>query len=289
MKPAPFSYLAPGSVSEALSLLESHADDAKVLAGGQSLVPLMNFRLARPRYLIDINGLGELRNLVATQDGVTLGALVRHSEVERSQTIMLRFPLLSEAIGFVGYPAIRNRGTIGGSLVHADPAAELPVALLALDGTVEAQSKRGSRSLKADEFHIGFLTTAIAPDELLTKVHLPDPRPGTGWCFTEIARRQGDFAIVAVGVLLSVDERGKVGSARVALGGVGPVPIRIQAAEQLLLGESPTDALFRTASETAARELEPESDIHASAEYRRHVAAVLTRRALAVALTRARA
>lgn len=286
MKPAPFTYFAPRSVSEGLALLREYGDGAKILAGGQSLVPLMNFRLVRPQNLIDINGLGELASLALSDRGVTAGALVRQREVERSSEVARRLPILTEAIRFVGHPAIRNRGTIGGSLVHADPAAELPIVALALDAEFQLESARGSRSLNAREFYLGYFTTAIASDELLVRIYLPSPPAGTGWCFTEIARRQGDFAIVAVAVLLGLNGDGTVAFARIALGGIGPVSIRAQTAEESLLGERLSETLFREAAKAAATGLEPQNDIHASAAYRRHVAEVLVRRALEVAQSR---
>lgn len=289
MKPAPFTYFTPRSVSEGLALLREYGDGAKVLAGGQSLVPLMNFRLVRPQSLIDINGLSELGSLTVSDGGVTAGALVRQREVELSSEVAHRLPILTEAIRFAGHPAIRNRGTIGGSLVHADPAAELPVLALALEAELQLTSAKGPRSLKAQEFYLGYFTTAIASDEMLARVYLPSPPAGTGWCFTEIARRQGDFAIVAVAALLGLSGDGSVAFARIALGGIGPVPVRAETAEQSLLGKRLSGALFREAAKAAAAGLEPENDIHASAAYRRHVAEVLVRRALEVARTRIKA
>ena len=286
MKPAPFTYFAPQSVSEALALLREHGEGAKILAGGQSLVPLMNFRLVRPHVLIDINGLSELASLAVSDGGVTAGALVRQWELERSSEVARRLPILSEAIRFVGHPAIRNRGTVGGSLVHADPAAELPVVAMALDAEFQLQSAQGSRSLAAREFYTGYLSTAIASDELLVKIHLPFSPPNTGWCFTEIARRQGDFALVAVALLLGFNGDGSVSFARIALGGIGGAPVRAGTAEESLLGKRPSETLFREAAQVAAQGLEPENDIHASAAYRRHIAEVLVRRALETARTR---
>jgi len=288
MKPAPFTYLAPKSLAEALVQLESYGSEAKVLAGGQSLVPLMNFRLVRPRSIIDVNGLGGLANVTVADGGITIGALVRQRAIEHSTEVARYLPILAEAIRFVGHPAIRNRGTIGGSLVHADPAAELPVVAVALDAEFYLESTRGSRSVTAHEFYMGYLTTVIDPDELLVRVSMPLPSAEIGWCFNEIARRQGDFAIVAVGALLGLDGNRKVSFVRIALGGVGPVPVRALAAEKCLLGERASDALYRKASELAAQELEPQSDIHASAAYRRHIAQVLVRRALVVAESRVR-
>jgi carbon-monoxide dehydrogenase medium subunit len=287
LKPAPFTYFAPQSVSEALALLREHGEGAKVLAGGQSLVPLMNFRLIRPQILIDINGLSELASLSVSDGGVTAGALVRQRELERSSEVARRLPVLSEAVRFVGHPVIRNRGTVGGSLVHADPAAELPVIAMALDAEFQLQSAKESRSLAAREFYTGYLSTAITADELLVKINLPLCPANTGWSFTEIARRQGDFALVAVALLLGLDGAGNISFSRIALGGIGGVPLRAGAAEESLLGNRPSETLFREAAQIAAQDLEAENDIHASADYRRHVAEVLVRRALETAKSRA--
>lgn len=287
MKPAPFVYLAPRSVEEALSLLAQHGDEAKILAGGQSLVPLMNFRLARPRALIDINGLAELDKTAVAGDVASCGALVRQREIERSADFARELPFLSEAVRFVGHPAIRNRGTVGGSLAHADPAAELSVAALALEARLELRSARGSRMLKAEDFHLSYMSTALAPDELLTRIDFPKTPAGTGWSFLEIARRQGDFAVVAVGALLGLDRAGKVALARIALGGVGPAPLRAGDAEKVLLGSKPSAETFQEAAAIAAARLEPQGDIHASGNYRRHAAGVLVRRALETARGRA--
>jgi CO/xanthine dehydrogenase FAD-binding subunit len=283
MKPAPFSYFRPASLDEALGLLRTHGDEAKALAGGQSLVPLMNFRLARPRCLVDLNRIEGLSEIRVHDRGVTLGAMVRQREVEQSRSIAERLPILSEAVELVGHPAIRNRGTVGGSLVHADPAAELPLLSIALGASFHIQSVREKRSVAASDFYQGYLATAIAPDELLIGVDLPLPPRGVGWCFTEVARRHGDFAIVAAAVLLGFNDDRKVSFARVALGGVGPVPVRIAEAEQIILGRKPGAELYRRAGDAAAQAVDPLTDIHASSGYRRQLAGVLVRRALNVA------
>ena len=202
MKPAPFNLLRPKSVDEALALLQAHGDEAKVLAGGQSLVPLMNFRLAQPHNLIDLNGIEGLDQIKLDDQTLTLGAMVRQRDVERSPALAERLPILREAIEQVAHPAIRNRGTVGGSLVHADPSAELPLLAIALDATFHLRSARASRSVAACDFYQGYLLTDIAPDELLVAIDFHLPPADSGWCCTEIARRHGDFAIVAVAVLL---------------------------------------------------------------------------------------
>jgi len=287
MKPAPFTYFAPKSLNAALTLLEKYGAEAKILAGGQSLVPLMNFRLMRPSYLLDINGLEELAKVRVGRQKVTLGSMARQRDIEHSPQVARQLPILTEAIRLVGHPAIRNRGTVGGSLVHADPAAELPLITLALDAEIHLRSKKGSRTLKPEEFYLGYLTTAIAPDELLVRISLQTPPKGTGWCFTEFARRHGDFAIIAVAALLKLDKKGKTVFSRIALGGVGPAPVRSTGAEQLLMGKQPSTELFREAGELVASEIDPEGDIHASSGYRRHLSTVLVRRALETAQARA--
>jgi CO/xanthine dehydrogenase FAD-binding subunit len=286
MKPAPFSYFRPDTLDQALNLLRTHGDQAKALAGGQSLVPLMNFRLARPEYLIDLNGINGLSETKLDDETLILGAMVRQREVERSHLISERLPLLSEAVRFVAHPAIRNRGTVGGSLVHADPAAELPVVAIALDAAFQLRSSGANRSVSAGDFYQGYLATAIAPDELLVEVQLPLPPKDVGWCFTEIARRHGDFAIVAAAVLLGLGRDRTVNFARIALGGIGPVPMRAAAAEKAILGKKPSAELYQEAGAAAAEALDPPTDIHASSDYRRHVSGVLVRRALTVAESR---
>ena len=286
MKPAPFNLLRPRTVDEALALLRSHGDEAKILAGGQSLVPLMNFRLAQPRNLIDVNGVEGLDQIGLNDKTLTVGAMVRQRDVERSAVIAERLPILREAIEQVAHPAIRNRGTVGGSLVHADPSAELPLLAVALDATYHLRSAGASRRVAAKDFYQGYLLTDIAPDELLVAVDFHLPPRNCGWCCAEIARRHGDFAIVAVAVLLDCGGDRTINFARVALGGVGPAPQRASAVEQALLGGRPGDELFRRAGDVAAQSVDPPADIHASASYRRHLAGVLARRALATAESR---
>jgi CO/xanthine dehydrogenase FAD-binding subunit len=288
MKPAPFNLLRPGNVDEALALLQSHRDEAKVLAGGQSLVPLMNFRLAQPHNLIDLNGVRGLDQIKLDDQTLVLGAMVRQRDVERSAAIAERLPILREAIEQVAHPAIRNRGTVGGSLVHADPSAELPLLAVALDATFHLRSALASRSVAAKDFYQGYFLTDIAPDELLVAINFHLPPPSSGWCCTEIARRHGDFAIVAVAVLLGCGRDRRIDFARVALGGVGPAPLRMIAAEQALLSEQPSAELFRKAGNVAAEAVDPPADIHASSSYRRHLTDVLVCRALTTAASRAK-
>jgi carbon-monoxide dehydrogenase medium subunit len=285
MKPPPFEYAVAGSTEEAVALLAEHGDDAKVLAGGQSLLPLLSLRLAHPAYLIDVNAVPDLED-TTNDDGLELGAVVRQRAAERSDVVKAANPLVAAAITFIGHTAIRNRGTIGGSVAHADPAAELPAVLLALDGEVHAQSSRGPRTIPAATFFNGFLTTALEPDELLTTVQFPAWTAGTGWSLQEVSRRSGDFAIAGVVTTLRLDD-GKIAEGRMAFSGVGATPMRAESAELMLIGEAPSSELWQAAAETAAAELDPPSDLHGTTAYRRHLAAVLARRSLAEAHDRA--
>ncbi|HEV2357808.1 MAG TPA: xanthine dehydrogenase family protein subunit M [bacterium] len=284
MKPAAFEYYAPRAVDETVALLAAHGDDAKVLAGGQSLVPLMNMRLARPRVIIDINRVRGLDRLGG--DGVLrLGALVRQRAAERSPLVASRCPLLRDALGWVGHPQIRNRGTIGGSIAHADPAAEIPAVLAALDGEVTVRGPEGARTLRAADLFVTYLTTAIDARELLIEVRIPALPRGAGWSWMEIARRHGDFALAGVGVVVTL-RRGAIADPRIALTGVGPTPVRAGAAERLLAGRAPSEPLWQEAADAVRAAIEPDGDLHASADYRRHIAGVLTVRALREALGR---
>jgi carbon-monoxide dehydrogenase medium subunit len=287
MKPPPFEYHAPESVDEVLMLLGEHGEEAKVLAGGQSLMPLLSLRLARPSHLVDINRLADLGS-ISNGSGLQLGALVRHRSAELSETVRLGNPLLSRAVGFIGHRAIRNRGTIGGSLAHADPAAELPAVLLALGGEVEVRSARGARRIPAENLFVGFLTTSLEPDELLTSVHVPAWVAGAGWSFQEFSRRSGDFAIAGVAATLCLDGDGRISEARMAFSGVAATPVRAQKAETALSGAVPSADVFRSAAQEVVAELDPPSDLHGSAAYRRHLASWLATRALEEAVGRAK-
>jgi carbon-monoxide dehydrogenase medium subunit len=288
VKPASFEYVAPRSLDEALKSLAEYGSAAKILAGGQSLVPLMNMRLASPAVLVDINEVSGLDRLSTWDGGVSIGALVRQSTLERADLIRQRLPLLTEAAALIGHPAIRNRGTVGGSLAHADPAAELPAALLALEAQVVATGPRGERSLAADAFFTGYLTTALAPDELVTEVRVPGVPPGTGSAFLEMARRSGDFAVCGAAALVTLNASGRIDRVRLALCGVGGGPLRARAVEQALVGELPDRAAIANAAQRVTAEIfDPPSDIHGSAAYRRKLAVVMTRRAVELAAQRA--
>jgi CO/xanthine dehydrogenase FAD-binding subunit len=289
MKPAAFEYHDPTSTAEALALLAEYGDEARALAGGQSLVPLMNFRLARPAQLVDLNRIPELGYLRVEQGALRIGAMTRQRELERSTLAAEGWPLLREAATYIGHAQIRNRGTVGGSLAHADPAAELPTVMAALDAELVVRARDRERTLRPEEFFLGYLTTALAADELLVEIRVPPLPPRTGWAFEEVSRRHGDFALVGVAAVLVLDAEGAIREARLAFTAAAPTPLRATAAETLLVGERPADALFREAGRLASEGLEPESDVHASADYRREVGGALARRALVRAAARATA
>jgi aerobic carbon-monoxide dehydrogenase medium subunit len=286
MKPPPFEYHDPRSVDETLSLLAEYGEDAKVLAGGQSLVPLLNFRLARPDRLVDINNVAGLDGLRVAGGELRLGALVRHSALERSQEAASAVPLLRDAVRLVGHVQIRNRGTVGGSVVHADPAAELPVALTALDARFHVRSTRGERVIAASDLFVTHLTTSLEPDELLTELAVPLPAPGTGAAFVEFARRHGDFALGGAAVTLTPGDDGRVARASLALLAAAPTPLRAAAAEASLAGRVPDEDAAREAATLAVAGIEPTGDIHGSSEYRRGLVEALVRRAILAAAGR---
>jgi CO/xanthine dehydrogenase FAD-binding subunit len=290
MKPAPFEYHQARSLPEALTLLADHAGDAKPLAGGQSLIPAMNFRLAAPAVLVDLNGVGELAYIQDAADGLHLGAMTRHVQVERSPVIASRAPLLAETMPFVAHAAIRTRGTIGGSLAHADPAAELPALMLAMDARFRVQNRERSREIAATDFFIGLFSTSLEPGELLTEIVIPTPTGhARGSAFLEFSRRRGDFALAGVAVTVAIDAQGMCVDARIGLFGVGDRPLLASRAAASLMGQHPSADAARAAAHTAATdEIDPSNDIHASSRYRRHLAEVLTRRALERAFDRAR-
>lgn len=291
MKPAPFDYVAPASLDEALAALGEHGAEAKLLAGGQSLIPVMNFRLAQPAMIIDLNRVPGLDGIEATPDGgLRIGALCRHSAVERDSRVAATAPLLHEAVPFIAHPQIRNRGTVGGSLAHADPAAELPAVAIAARARFKLQSTAGERWLPASEFFTGLFATALEPDEILVEIELPPSPAAAGWCFQEIARRHGDYAQVGVAAMVSVDTDETCSEARLVYLSVGDGPIEAQQAADLLVGEVLTEEVLESAAAHAGNEeIEPTDDIHASAEFKRHLARVLGRRALKQASERARA
>jgi CO/xanthine dehydrogenase FAD-binding subunit len=289
MKPAPFDYYAPTTIEEALTQLADHGFDAKVLAGGQSLVPMMNFRLVQPSILVDLNNIPDLAYINPDENGgLRLGAMTRHHQVEVDPMVAERMPLLHEAMPKIGYPQIRNRGTFGGSISHADPSAELVSVSVALNGRFRLRSRKGERRVPANEFFIGLFTTVLEPDELLVEVALPPMPARSGWSMMEVARRRHDFALVGVAVVVSLDENGLCQQARMVFLSAGEGPMVAHQAADLLEGQAPTLEAFHAAAEMAASEdIDPGGDIHASAEFRRHLANVLARRALEQAFKRA--
>jgi CO/xanthine dehydrogenase FAD-binding subunit len=287
LKPADFEYHRPRKIEEALDLLLKFGDEGKILAGGQSLMPLMNFRLAQPAHIIDINFIEGVDYVRSEKGMIKIGCLARQSRVLDDPLIRQRCPLLAEALTYVGYEQIRNRGTLCGSLAHADPAAELPAVLLALDGFVTVASTTTKREVAADDFFQSYLTTCLSGDEMLLEASIPETPPGAGWSFTEFARRFGDFAIVGVAVLL-VREQEKIADARITLTGVGDKPWREPGVEQMLIGQKASADLFAKIGVEIATRVNPGSDIHASESYRRSLATALTRRALNDAWQKAR-
>ena len=282
MKLPHFDYEAPKTVSEAVELLAEHLDEASVLAGGQSLIPLLAMRLAYPAVLIDINGIAELSGVSAANGWVTIGAMTREYVAEDSETVAGTVPLLAAALPLIGHEAIRSRGTIGGSLAHADPAAELPAVARALDAEFVVRGQSGERVVPAAEWFEGFLTTSRRPDELLTEVRFPAAERGTGISFQEVARRHGDFAIVGLAASLTLSG-GAISDARLAFSGVSDVPVRAVGAEDLLAGEGPSPELFDEAARRATDDIDPPADLHGSSDYRRKVAGALARRGLRAA------
>jgi carbon-monoxide dehydrogenase medium subunit len=285
MKPPRFVYHAPASVEEAVALLARYGGEAKALAGGQSLVPLLNFRMSRPAAIVDLNRIPGLAYVRVDGGRVRLGAMTRQRAIEFSAVAREALPLLVEATALVGHLPIRSRGTIGGSLAHADPSAEYPAVLCAVEGEVVARGSRGERTLTADQLFRGYLATGLAEDELLVEVRLPASPAGAGCAFEEFSRRHGDFAIAGIAALLA-GSGGRCEMARLAAAGVGPGPIRLRAAEQILERDGLTEGAIDAAAARAAELVDPDSDIHASAAYRRHLTRVLTGRALRRARSR---
>jgi CO/xanthine dehydrogenase FAD-binding subunit len=287
MKPAPFEYDDPRTVDEALDLLARNGDECKVLAGGQSLVPLMNFRLARPGRLIDINGVEALAGIRRENGKLVIGAMTRHADLERSSEVAEGWPLLTEAVGWVGHAQIRNRGTVGGSVAHADPAAELPAAFAALDASFQVRSKRGARTLGWKQFFVSEFTTALSPDELVVAIEVPAQEAATGAAFVEYARRHGDFALGGAAVTVRLRRDGTCENATIALLSAGPAPLRAEPVEMKLRGAKLDEATVRDAAALAVKGLHPTSDLHGSTEYRVRLLQTMTERALTKAAGRA--
>lgn len=294
MKPAPFKYYAPTSIEEALDYLATYGTEGKILAGGQSLIPTMNFRLAQPSVLIDLNPISALAYIEPHSDGgLRIGAMTRQRAVERGALVVERAPLVQAAMPYIAHPQIRNRGTFGGSMAHADPAAELPAVAMALEARFHLRSRRGERWVAAKDFFIDLFTTALEPDELLVEVAFPPMPPRSGWSFQEVARRHGDYALVGVAALVVVDDQGLsempsgvCEAARLAFFSVGPGPVVTEQAAALLEGQAPTPEAIEAAAAAVTTDLDPSADIQASVAYRRHLAGVLAHKALTEAFSR---
>ena len=291
MKPPPFEYYAPTTVEEALTHLAEHGDDAKPLAGGQSLIPMMNFRLAQPAVLVDLNNIPELSYIRGDENGgVLLGAMARHKMVGQDPLIAKRAPLVHEAIPNIGTPQVRTRGTFGGSLSHADPSAELATVTVALNGRMRLRSQKRERWIPADEFFIGSFTSVLEAGELLVEINLPGLPERSGWSLMEVARRHNDFALIGVAAVVQLDKNGSCKAAKIVFLSAGDRPVQAHQAAELLKGQKPTaEAIQAAAEKAAAADIDPGSDIHATAEFRRHLANVLSRRALHEAFRRAKA
>jgi len=290
MKPAPFKYYAPDTVSEALGLLGEFGYDAKILAGGQSLIPTMNFRLARPAVLIDLNRANELFYINPDNNGgLRIGAMTRERQVELSPLVAERAPLVAETMPHIAHEQIRNRGTFGGCMAHADPAAELPTIAVATKASITVRGKTGERVIPAEDFFLSLFTTVMQPDEILTEVSIPPLAPRTGWSFMEVARRHGDYALIGVAATVTLNADNQCEEARLVYVSAGDRPENAQNATGLLQGQALTAEAIEAAADAADKDVAPGTDIHATSEYRRHLVRVLTRKALTQAAERAAA
>jgi len=290
MKPAPFEYFAPDSLEAALELKAQHGDEGKPLAGGQSLIPAMNFRVAQPSLLIDLNRIDDLRYIRKQNGEVRIGAMTLQSQAEHDNLVEKHAPLLHEAIPNIAHSQIRNRGTVGGSLAHADPAAELPVVALALDARFHARNKGGERWIEAKDFFAGLFANSLQTNELLVEIAFPEMPANTGTSFMEVARRSGDYALAGLAALLTLDKEGKCAKARLVYLNVGDGPVDAVQAASSLIGKKPNAAAFQEAGQIASqKDMSPLGNLHATADYQRHLSAVLTERALTQALERAQA
>jgi len=287
MKPAPFEYYVPDSIEQALDLLGEHGDSARLLAGGQSLVPAMNFRVVQPGVLIDLNRIGELKYIHDEDATLRMGAMTRERELEFDPVVSRKTPLLAEVMPHVAHPQIRNRGTLGGSLANADPAAELPVIMLALDARLKVRSAGGERWVQARDFFAGMFTTSLAAIEMLVEIELPSTPARTGWSFMEVAPRAGDYALMGVAAVVLLNENQRCQQARLVYLNAGDGPVEAKEAAQLLEGETLTDELIESAAVLASeQEIQPFGNIHASPDFQRHLARVLTRKTLKLAVER---
>lgn len=288
MKPAPFEYHVPDSIEQALDLMSQYAGEAQILAGGQSLVPAMNFRIAQPTRLVDLNQVSELSYIREDEGVIRVGAMTRERHLEMDSLVEKHTPLLHEAAPNIAHPQIRNRGTIGGSIVNADPAAELPVLMLALNARLKAKNKSGERWIDASDFFLGMFTTALDPDEILAEIELPFMPARTGWSFMEVAPRAGDYALMGVATLVTLDESGKCESAKLVYLNAGDGPVDAKEAAASLVGEELNDKLIDAAAAHASeKEITPFGNVHTSPEFQQHLANVLTKKTLKQAMQRA--
>lgn len=286
MKPAPFEYFDPMKKEEVFKLLDKLGDDAKLLAGGQSLLPMINFRLARPEFLIDINKLDELDFITEESGYISLGALTRESAIEDSELIKSKIPILSEAVKYIAFLPIRNKGTLGGSIAHADPSAELCLIMIALQAQIKIESSKDTRWVDAEDFFLTYLTTVLEPNELITEIRIPIPPAGTIHSFQSFSRRHGDFAIVSVAVMLEINDGGICESAKIALGSVNPTPFRATQAEDMLIGKKVDKKLIEAVANEAAEASDPDPDLHSSADYKREMTRNFTKKGLVQVLNR---
>lgn len=287
MKPATFSYLCPSTMEEAMDMLSDYGDEGKIIAGGQSFVPILNMRMSEPEYLIDIRQLKELKGIRLENDTIKIGSLTTQRHLEKNALIQTHLPVLKEGTRHIGYVQTRNRGTVGGSVAHADPSAELPLSFLALNATIMVQSADEKREADINDFFLTYLTTDMMPDEILTEIHVPMQQP-QGYAFEEFSQKHGDFALVAVVCLLSTDSGRKVKSVRLALGGIDAVPVLAEEAMDYLVGKEPTDLVLDEAANLAIENVDVDEDLHATVNYRLHLAKTLTKRAIQNAYKRER-
>jgi carbon-monoxide dehydrogenase medium subunit/2-furoyl-CoA dehydrogenase FAD binding subunit len=288
MKPAPFDYYQAKTIDEAVELLSEYSEDSKIISGGQSLIPMLNFRLARPKVLIDISTIENRNQIENDAMGIRVAGTTLQRFLEQSKVVQEELPILYEATKHIGHVQIRNKGTVGGTIVHADPASELPAISLVLDAEFEIKSKENQYTVEAEDFFITYMTTALQSDEILSSIYFKKPPRNSGWGFHEIARREGDFALAGSAAVIGLDASGKCNHARIALFGVAPTPVRAKVAEEMLIGKNYSADLLKEAAEAVKQVVDPESDVHATEEYRRNASSVLTLRSLEDAFRRAK-
>ena len=287
MIPPSFEYLNPSQISEAIAMLQKHGEEAKILAGGHSLIPAMRLRLSEPNYLIDINGIEGLDYIREDGGQIRIGALTRETELEESEVIQEKYPLLLDTVKMIADPSVRNLATVGGNLAHGDPGNDHPATMLALRAVVEVEGPNGSREICIDDFFPDFFTTALEPDEILTEIRIPSPPPGSGGAYLKIERKVGDYAAAAVACQLNIDSTGTIQDIGIGLTNVGSIPIRASSTEELLKGKNPNDNMIEEAGRLSAADSEPMDDLRGSAEYKRALVDELTQRAIKLSLQRA--